>query len=204
MLNERCVHCEERKVWYINTPLTRFAPLRSLTGDDISCSKRAGCGKQANYAVSGASTAGLQATLTDSCADADFAPAPAPFTSAPTSTAIGSGSETASPTPAVTFSPTNDPGTFAPTSGSTTAAPTVPQPVAAHTLTIPATMNLIMSAVPAAGSDAMRILVSGIERTLKATFNEVSYQYDVNIHTINGVDISGKVLNAARTKSSEE
>ncbi|GMH56418.1 hypothetical protein TrLO_g5957 [Triparma laevis f. longispina] len=188
-MNDRCPNLSGPSLLFCRSP----SPVRMDTAtdrDDISCSKRAGCGKQAKYAVSGASTAGLQTTLTDSCADADFAPAPAPFTSAPTSTAIGSGSETASPTPAVTFSPTNDPGTFVPTSGSTTAAPTVPQPVAAHTLTIPATMNLIMSAVPAAGSDAMRILVSGIERTLKATFNEVSYQYDVNIHTINGVDIS--------------
>ena len=84
-----------------------------------------------------------------------------------------------------------------------TAAPTAaPLPVAAITLTIPASMNLVMEYVPLAGTDAMRVLVSGIERTLKATFNAVEYSYDVNVQTVDGIDITAFATPAAEIGAS--
>jgi hypothetical protein len=93
--------------------------------------------------------------------------------------------------------------TMAPTPAATTMAPTPsPEPVAAITLNMPASMTLEMLNVPEAEALGMRVLVSGLERAIRAVFNAVDYKYDVNILTVDGEDITQYV--AARAKRAQK
>jgi hypothetical protein len=94
--------------------------------------------------------------------------------------------------------------TMAPTPAATTMAPTPsPEPVAAITLNMPASMTLEMLNVPEAEALGMRVLVSGLERAIRAVFNAVDYKYDVNILTVDGEDIT-QYVTARATRAQKE
>jgi len=141
------------------------------------------CGSTMHYAIQYANTTDMKATrvFDPMCSGFDFTQPATPPSMPPT----------AAPLPDETMAPTSAPITFAPTVAPTTMAPTMPPlPQAAITLNMPAAMNLEMAEVPPSDSLSMRVLVSGLERSIRAVFNSVDYKYDVNILTVDGVDIT--------------